>query len=295
MLDELLGRAELKERIEELEEENHHLERRAEAEEERRAEAASKRQDAEERVNRLEDRIADLEGRLERAQGVDSERSLRGTEDLRGARLDEVLSRLRSVETEPEGALTAMVTEDVPESVRNAFDDGAHLVDDVRPCLALTDDAGLVSAALRPPMPPEPFAEWDSTFRLEEEWFLPTGRFAFALVRSDLFAIGEYDGSERRSAETIESDVMNAHSKGGFSQARFERRRDQQIDAHLERCREAVADRDAETLVVVGEKTVVSEFRDVADVTRPSDAGGDPDEALAEAFYEFWTARLFLL
>lgn len=295
MLDELLGRAELKERIEELEEEKRHLERRAEAEEERRAEAARKRQDAEERVNRLEDRIADLEGQLERAEGPDTERGLRGTEDLRGSRLDEVLSRLRSFETGPEGALTAMVTDDPPGEVSDAFGDTAHLVDDAAPCLALTDDAGLVSVALRPPMPPEAFAEWGGGFRLEDEWFLPTGRFAFALVRSDLFALGEYDGSERRSAETIESDVMNAHSKGGFSQARFERRRDQQIDAHLDRCRDAITGREADTLVVVGEKTVLPEFRDVADVTRPSDASGDPDEALAEAFSEFWTARLFLL
>lgn len=294
MFDELLGRAELKDRIEELEEEKRHLERQFEAEQERKTEAVSERQEAEERVNRLEDRIADLEGRVERQQADEPDLTFRGTEDLRGARLDEVLDRLLSFETEPEGALTAMVTEGtLPDEVRSAFGDRAALVARASPCLALTDDAGLVSVALRPPVPPAAFASWDDAFRLDAEWFRPTGRFAFALVRSDLFALGEYDGSERQSAETIESDVMDAHSKGGFSQARFERRRDQQIDAHLDRCRDALADRAAETLIVVGETTVLSEFRDVADVTAPSDASGDPDAALADAFHEFWTARLF--
>jgi peptide subunit release factor 1 (eRF1) len=296
MLDELLGRAELKDRIEELEEEKRHLERQLAAEQERKTDAVSARQEAEERVNRLEDRIADLEGRLERQQEGESDRTFRGSEELRAARLDEVLDRLGSFETAPEGALTAMVTDGtLPEAVRAAFGDEAALVARASPCLALTDDAGLVRVALRPPVPPASFATWGDGFRLEAEWFRPTGRFAFALVRSDLFALGEYDGSERQSAETIESDVMNAHSKGGFSQSRFERRRDQQIDAHLDRCREALADREAETLIVVGETTVISEFSDVADVTAPSDAGGDPDAALTDAFREFWTTRLVRL
>ncbi|MFW5918516.1 MAG: hypothetical protein ACOCR0_03430, partial [Haloferacaceae archaeon] len=111
MLDRLLGRAELKERIAELEEENERLRRRAESADESRAEAVSARQVAQERVNRLEDRIAELQDRVERSGngGDGGAPSFRGTEKLRGERLDEILARLRSVETRPEGALTAMV------------------------------------------------------------------------------------------------------------------------------------------------------------------------------------------
>jgi len=64
MLDDLLGRTELKEQIAELEEEVHHLERERDAESERRSEAVAARQEAEETINRLEDRIADLEGKV---------------------------------------------------------------------------------------------------------------------------------------------------------------------------------------------------------------------------------------
>ncbi len=148
MLDELLGRAELKERIDSLEDENHHLERRVEAEEERRAEAVTERQTAEEQVNRLENRIVELEDRVERLREDEESVEFRGTETLHGDRVDEVVARLGSFETGPEGALTAMVDDDLPEAVGEAFGDHGSLVARAAPCLAVTDDAGLVSAAL---------------------------------------------------------------------------------------------------------------------------------------------------
>lgn len=295
MLDELLGRAELKERIAALEEEKRHLRRRTEAEEERRGEAVTARQRAEERVNRLEDRIAELEDRVERQRGEEPDFEFRRKEAVRGGRLADVLSRLRSFRTGPEGALSAYVADAdaLPSPVEEALGDRAALVRRAAPALVYLDDAGLVSAALAPPLPPEAFDEWSDSFRVDDDWFRPTGRFAFALVRSDLFACGVYEGDERVSFEGFESQVKSDHSKGGFSQGRFERIRDGQIAAHLEEAREALAGVDADRTVIVGERTVLSELRDVADRTRAVDAGGEPEPALEEAFRDFWTTRLY--
>lgn len=296
MLDELLGRAELKDRIEELEEEKEHLRRRAAAEEERRSEAAAKRQAAEERVNRLEDRITELEDRVERAGREEPNLAFRGVERLSGSRLDEVLARLRSVATTEEGALTAMVADDaVPEVVRETFGEHVALVRRASPCLVLTDDAGLVSAALAPPVEPEPFTEWSDGFELNEAWLRPTGRFGFAVVRSDLFAYGTYEGRDLVDSEGFTSEVKEQHSKGGFSQQRFERLRDEQIDEHLDECAERLDARDPDRLFVVGERTVLGRFRDRADVTATVDATGDPETALGSAFRDFWTTQLFRL
>ncbi|WP_135823871.1 Vms1/Ankzf1 family peptidyl-tRNA hydrolase [Halorussus ruber] len=299
MLDELLGRAELKDRIADLEEEKRHLERQLEAEEERRAEAATARQEAEQRVNRLEDRIAELEDRVERTESDEADLEFRGVETVRGDRLAELLSRLDSVETDPEGALTAMVPDDagLPAEVESAFGDHATLVSRARPCLAVTDDAGLVSAALAPPVEPDPFARWADGFDLDREWFLPTGEFALALVRSDVFALGVYDETERVSFEGFESDVNSDHSKGGFSQGRFERRRDAQIDEHLEKCEETIEEMVGEDgpdrLFVVGQRTLLGEFEERAEVTSAVDATGEPKEALDDAFREFWATLLY--
>ena len=316
MLDELLGRAELKDRIEELEEENRHLERRAEAEEERRSEAARKRQEAEAAVNRLEDRIEGLEERIERLSATDdAEVSFRGTETLHGDRRDEVLARLRSLETGAEGALTAMVGDDVPDALRDVLGDRTALVRRAAPCLVCVDDAGLVAAALSVPTPPAPFVEWGDSFRIDRSWFAPAGPTWVALVRSDLFALGVYDGESVTPVDEIESDVQGSHSKGGFSQARFERRRDQQVEEHLDRARDALeahlgtdagggsrngpvdsptpsADAD---VVVLGEGTVLGRFTDLADRTATVDATGDPADALRSAVRDFWAVRLSLL
>jgi len=294
MLDDLLGRTELRERIEELEEEKRHLERQLEAEQERRTEAVSDRQDAQERVNRLEDRIADLEGQLEQQRDGYAELDYRHTAEIRGDRLDEMLARVESVETEPEGALTAMVDDDgnVPAAVRDLLGTHARLVTRAAPCLVCADDDGLVAVALDPPVAPDPFVEWADGFRVEREWFRPTGRFALAVVRADLFALGVYQGRERIDFRGFESDVKGAHSKGGFSQGRFERRRDEQVDEHLDRCRETVEDVDADRLYVVGDRQAVEEVPG-ADATAAVDATGEPREALDDAFRAFWTTRLY--
>ncbi|WP_332899931.1 Vms1/Ankzf1 family peptidyl-tRNA hydrolase [Haladaptatus sp. CMSO5] len=291
MFDDLLGRTELKERIEALESEKRHLERQLSAEQERRADASHARQQAEERVNRLEDQIAGLEGKLGQPDGEQS-LSVRTAERLRGDRLSEVLTRLESVETGPEGALSAVVTDDLPTELTDLLGDRAALVSRAAPCVFFGDDAGLVSVALEPPLVPDAHATWDDHFAFDRAWFEPTGTFAFALVRSDLFALGEYEGRERVSLTGFETDVKSNHSKGGFSQGRFERIREGQIADHVERCLEAVEQTDADRLIVVGERTVLGKFKPHADATRTVDATGEPEEALADAFRDFWTTRL---
>ncbi|MFB6233619.1 MAG: Vms1/Ankzf1 family peptidyl-tRNA hydrolase [Haloarculaceae archaeon] len=294
MLDDLLGRTELKERIEALEEEKEHLQRQLEAEQERRADAVTDRQEAQRRRNRLEDRVVELEDRVERLQSEDVERSFRREASVHGPRLAELLARLESVETGPEGLLTAYVADgrDVPDAVRNAFGARAGLVGRAAPCLAVTDDAGLLGVCLSVPVPPEPFVEWGEQVRLDRSWVQPNGTFTLALVRSDLFAMGTYDGAERTAFHGFDSDLTSQHSKGGFSQARFERLRDEEIADHLDRCRAALAERTADPLYVVGERSVIWEVSDLAEVTEPVDATGDPEAALDDAFESFWTVQV---
>lgn len=294
MLDQLLGRAGLKRQIERLEEEKHHLQRELDAESDRRADAVSARQEAERRVNRLEDRVTELEDRVQRLSSDDADLQFRRDATIRGDRLVEVLDRLDSFTTGPEGVFTTYVEDghDLSATVRDAFGEHACLVGRAAPCLALTDDAGMLGACLSTPVPPDPFATWDDHVALDRSWFEPTGEFALALVRSDLFALGEYEGRERAAFHGFDADLKSQHSKGGFSQARFERLRDAQIDSHLERCRAAIDERTVDRLFAVGERSVLSHFDDVADVTCAVDATGEPESALDEAFHEFWTVQL---
>ena len=295
MLDRLLGRRRLKKRIEELEGECESLQAQVESAKESRAEAVSARQEAEREINRLEDRITELEDRLDRAEGDgEADLTFRHEETASGGRVGAVADRLRSVDAGREGALTAFVDDDVPDAVRETLGDRTPLVSRAAPCLVCVDDAGLVATALTLPIEPDPFVEWADEFRVESEWIRPTGRLCFALVRSDRFALGVYEDGERVAFEGFESDVMDEHSKGGFSQDRFERRRDAQIDEHLEKAATAVEDHatDADRVVVVGERSVLGELRDLADTTARVDATGEPEDALKTAFRDFWSVRV---
>ena len=291
MLDDLLGRTELKERIEALEERRNRLEAQLEAESDRRADAVSAKQAVEERANRLEDRIADLEGRVEAADADGPDLGFRREETLRGRRADAVLDRLESFEGDSESVLTAYVESDVPDELREFLGDRAPLVARAAPCLVCADDAGLLAAALRPPVAPEPFVERSSTPRIERSWFRPTGRFALALVRSDIFAVGVYEGDERVSYNGFKSNIKSDHSKGGFSQARFERLRDEGIAAHVEDCEEALESIEADRRYVVGDRRLIGKFD--ADVRAAVDATGKPEPALSDAFADFWSVRLY--
>lgn len=292
MLDDLLGRTELKERIEDIAEERDHLEARLEAESERRADAISAKQTAEERINRLEDRIADLEGRLDAEPDDDaSDIGFRREETLRGGRIEAVLERLASFEGRPESVLTAYVDGSIPEDLRALLGDRTELVSRAAPCLVCADDAGMLAVALRPPVAPEPFCEWAATPTVERSWFRPTGRFALALVRSGTFAVGVYEDDERVSFEGFESNVKSDHSKGGFSQSRFERLRDEQIENHVEKCDAALSSVDVDRVYVVGDRRLVGEFD--ADTTAAVDATGKPRAALEDAFAAFWSVRLY--
>lgn len=295
MLDELLGRAGLREEIAALEEEVERLEAQLASAEERRSAAVRDRQAADERINRLEDRIADLEGQVEHSASGEWAPRFRGRREVSRRQVEKVVERLGGFGFGAEEAYTAMVTETVPETVREEF--GAHsaLVDRAKPCLVFTDSFGMCSVAVRPPRPPSAFESWDDAFRIDEAWFVPRGEFGFALVRSDVFRYAEYMNESQTFRESFDSDVRGQHSKGGFSQARFERRRDEQIDAHLDEARSVLRERDPNELIVVGETAVIDSFSDMADELASVDVTSNTEEPLDAAFESFWSTTLYLV
>lgn len=302
MLDALLGRRELKERIETLEAElaecregRDRLRERYESADDRRREAVRERQTAQEERNRLSDRVEQLEDELER-RGGDEDVAARGRLDLGRRDVARVLETLQSVRGGPEGLYTAMVEDGRPESIVEHLGVRVALVDRAAPCLCLLDGDGLLEVALEPPMAPAAFERWDDRFHLERGWFLPTEPVTVSLVRADLFAVGRFDGVDLVDVEGFTSGVKGRHSKGGFSQGRFERRREEQIDEHLDRCRDRLAAYDGpEGLLLTGAEAALDRLEVSAVARATVDATGDPEPALRSAFEEFWHTRVHRL
>jgi hypothetical protein len=214
VLNKLLGRSALREKISACEEEIERLEAQLAAEEDRRKEAVRDRQHADERINRLEDRIADLEGQVANAQSEGWSPQFRGRTEVSRRRMETVIDRLRGFEFGVEEAYTAMVMESVPETVRDEFGDHSALIDRAKPCLVLTDSFGISSVAVRPPRPPDPFESWGESFTIEDSWFLPRGSYGFGLFRSDVFRYAEYEDDSQTGTESFDSDIRSVHSKG---------------------------------------------------------------------------------
>lgn len=300
MFSWLLDRGSLQEEIDRLEDELaaceeavERLESRLEATDERRREAVRTRQAVQEERNRLQDRIEQLEADLDRA-GSDHEVRFRGETTLGSDAMRRVLEILRSVEAGPEGAYTAMVEGGRPAAIVEQLGDRVGLVDRAAPCLVLFDERGLLEVALDPPLPPEPFDAWDAHFDLDPAWFVPEEPFSFAVVRSDLAALGRFEGDGLSYVDGFESDVHGRHSKGGFSQSRFERRREEQVDAHLERTDDLLEDV-TEPLIVTGSQAALEGLAVEADARATVDASGGPREALETAHRSFWRTRLYRL
>lgn len=301
MLDSLLGRAKLKTQIEELEselaaceDELESLESKLDATDRRRKEAIREAQEAQEERNRLQDRVEQLEDELERVRGT-SDVTLRGRERMGRSGMRSILGLLESVEVGEEEAYTAMLTDGDSPAVREHFGERRALLAQAAPCLCLFDEYGMIEVAFEPPIPPEPFEEWDHRFVLESNWFVPAEAFTFAVLRNDLFALGRFDGSSLAFLDGFESEVMGRHSKGGFSQARFERRREEQIERHLDEAHERLLATDHSRLILAGSQEALDRFGITADTQMAVDASGPPRQALYEAFDEVWTTTIHRL
>jgi hypothetical protein len=88
-----------------------------------------------------------------------------------------------------------------------------------------------------------------------------------------------------KEVESIKSRVNREHSKGGFSQGRFERKRDEQIQSHVEDVKKELEELDEENLYLLGEKNLCKEL--------PGNylGGFDPNRKRPEQFYQLQFKR----
>ncbi len=310
LIDSLLGRATLKERIQELEDENESLRNRLEAEEERRSDAVTQKQEAEREINRMEDRIHELEDRVERAESEEEDgHGFRRVESLRRDEIREALSLLLSVEGADESLLTEYVTPDGdlpnPEDYSSESLGLLRGIDSETGLVVFTDDSRLISACLSPPLRVDDTrVVYGDTFEVDQSLFEPPERYVLGVVRAGGFSAGYYEGGDLVETEYVTTNVKSQHSKGGWSQSRFERIRDEQIDEHVERSVEAlerlldtVGSDDGLLVAVVGHEALIDEVAQRTDTevfTKSSDARGEKKELLEDGRESLWSSRLYV-
>lgn len=304
-LDKILFRSKYKRQIQKEQEKVEEMKRRlsdkqdeVEELEEEVSKAVTEKQSAYEERNNLQDKVAQLEDKVESYEdaGKKSGSSELNQKQIRGrSNIEEFLRVLSNISYDNGHANTIRFEEDDPEISEYERFNTATLRR-ISPITVFEDSLSVVRIGIKPPIRSVGNSRnYNDKFKIDRRNFEPSSNLVFGVVRSDIFAVGMYDGWDCRNIETVKTNVKNNHSKGGFSQSRFEESREKQIGQHVEDSRgvlENIMDGDS-SIILVGSEQIVSRFQDVADHTGTSDAKGDPESALKKAFNDFWSITVY--
>jgi len=251
----------LENQLNEKNKENEKLENMLEAEKNRRSKLSREKQEAEEKLSKLNDKIKTLEKKTEKTTSDKNDTPVFFKTNLEHFKAClEKLSCIKSSSRElvtvySPGKLSnhseiTSIKNSVPEKILKPLKDKEGLV------FFYDEDLGVFCFKLNP--------FYNEKYSIGQEFDLnPLNQFIneekiFALVsRGNTKIFQEKDG-KTELLETVKDRVNRKHGKGGFSQGRFERKRDEQIQMHLDHVKNELKNR--ENLYLLGEKALCSEL-----------------------------------
>lgn len=251
---------ELEEEIETLKEEKHSLEERLDAESERRSKLATKKQEAEKKLKKTRQKLEETETKEE---GKDRSGEDRDWEDLEFNEARKILEALASVKS-PERDLVELESssgvsdmQDV-KGLKNSLNRGQYeKVRDLERFVAFFGCEGLFETVIKC----RPFTEtrWslDNSFSVKILKFIEE-RKHWALVSANRTRIFEEKNGDYSVVEEIQNRVEKKQKKGGYSQDRFERKREQQIQRHIDETEEALED--LENIKILGDRRLCEDL-----------------------------------
>ena len=268
----------LQEKIEDLEEERDSFQNRFQAEKERRSNLSTQKQEAEEKINKLEQKLQN-QGKDEKTSSDAGDQDI---EKISFTATERILDKLKSVESSEKDLLTVYS----PQNIRNLNDQQGLKSSVSRENFEfLSDDRGFAAFMdedfFQVKLKTRPFfkSEWTVSdgFDTERISSFISERKKWAAVSAGKTVIFEEENGEILDREEVNSRVDSKQKKGGFSQGRFERKRQEQIDEHLGLVEEKI---DEETLLV-GEESLCKKL--------PGEflGGFDRDRGSVDVLYNF--------
>lgn len=263
----------LQKEISELNEKLQRSKEKLEREKERAKKAVTEKQESDKELKRTKHKIESLEDRVENLK--EQTREGKRTKESRFLTREETLALLDELEglKSDRSSLVTHYLED-PEKVgdkevlrvlRN--------IDSQTGYVYLRDQFKILNCILLPPFPVKSEFYREERLKLEKikEILNSELEICFISIHAGKSAVGLLEGREFRSFDLIKSQVKSKHSKGGFSQGRFERRRDEQIQKHLDKVCKHVEEsvEGVDYLVLDGAKKLKSELMDRFSVNIP--------------------------
>lgn len=285
---------ELEGRIETLQEEKAQLEQKLEkwkskfeAEEERRSELSRKKQEAEEELKRLRTKLE----QLEQKEGEEQEETEEKLE-FRSLNMKEVKKTLEKIGTIQSGE-KELVTVYSPGSVEDLSELTLLKNSVSKEKFSRIKQLDSFAAFIDPELgtfilKATPFfsekVSVGKSFDTEELTAFIEKEKNWCLVSAGETLLYREENGSYEEVERVKTRVEKEHSKGGFSQGRFERKRNDQIDKHLKKTEKLLKDREA---FILGNKQLCQ------DLEGKYVGGFDPNMKKPEQFYQFRLRTVF--
>lgn len=272
---------ELEKKIEDLKTGKEKLQSRYDAEKNRRSKLSRKKQDAEEELNRLKDKLDGLKGKKNNEKSEEKE----GVEEISFEHGHSFLKKLSTIRDEREEFVTVYCPGNFGE-----FDRRKDLMNSIGKN-TYNEIASRKSFAA--------FMGEDLS-----NWLLETRPFfGEKMVISEKFAVSEFlefvekekfwvllsagdtkvfreESGDFEEIEHLNSRIEKKHSKGGFSQGRFERKRDEQISQYMDEVKDFLEG-------LEGDVFLLGDKRFCEKVPGKRLGGFDPNRGKPEQFYGF--------
>lgn len=272
----------LEQEVEKLEDKKQSYKERFEAEKERRSELASEKQRAEKRLNVLEQRLNTLEEKEAREeQEVEDSFEIR---EIGFGKAHRILKKLESVKSPENDFVTVYSPGKLSKindfkGLKNAV--SKNQLEEIQRHESFIGflDQDIFQEVLK--MRPFFGSNWmlDRRFEIDPVLEFIESEKTWVLVSAGDTGIYEEQAGEVEEAERISSRVDRKHSQGGFSQSRFERKREEQVQEHINQVKTALEDRRA--VYLLGERDLCKKL--------PGDylGGFDPNRPVRDELYKF--------
>ncbi|HEC56370.1 MAG TPA: hypothetical protein ENI32_00550 [Candidatus Syntrophoarchaeum butanivorans] len=313
---------ELKRRIETLESEREALKRELAKERERGRKAKSELQEVEVLLKNAEKRVLTLENELKRLKEKQSEHaSFKDVVTLRDTTSLELLSKIGSVRSKRRDLLTIYLGsgERVADLERSGEmpvlgEDLEHLLSRIESDTGIVvfHDVGRIFMNTLVAVPPFPLdtSGWrvDTTFDTDplERLILKDRTICILLSHAGETFIGVSNRDGFLEDTIVRSSVKEKHTKGGWSQKRFSRLREEDIRNHISKVAETLAEiierwRDSTEIIIAGGeynliRDVLEAYHDLPQLVRGIDARIGKDKGtIDEIRAKVWSLRWYVL
>lgn len=245
--------SELEEELEETQEDKESVEKQLEAEKERRSKLSSQKQEAEKQLNKLRDK---LENQDTQKQEKETHKK-NGWRKLGFKEAEKTLKKIGSLKSPEKDLTTVYHSEDVNKlpdlkGLKNTLNSEDYKrISSEQNVVAFTDGSTFNFI-----LKTRPFfdANWSlgKSFDVQEVLEFMEKNKHWALVTTGETKIFEEQNGVISEVERVKTRVDNKQKKGGFSQGRFENKRDEQIQEQVKKTRKTL--KQFENVKLIGNK-----------------------------------------